>query len=109
MKTHPALLLALTLALIGAPAYAQNNHGHDAATAVPQGGPAMMNDVRSAMQTMMADPVISKRMNELMSTNPTFKKHVEGMRGMMPPGTGMMNGGGVTRHPMMSVTASPKP
>jgi hypothetical protein len=114
MKTYRALLVAAACALLGTPAFAQEGHGHDLATAAPTFGPAMMNDMRSAMQTMMSDPVISKRMHELMAKNPAFKAHVERMRSLMPAGGAMMGGSGMMggangNGPMMSATASPKP
>ena len=123
MTTHRALFLAFALALLGTPAFGQDTHGHDAATAAPHMGPATMNDFRSMMRTMMTDPVISKRMNELMASNPAFKQHVQRMRAMMSSGGGMMNGGGAMMNgggammngtdgphgPMMSATPTPKP
>lgn len=110
MTTSRVLLLAVTLAVLGTPAFGQGNQGNDATTVVPSRGAAMMDDVRPMMRTMMADPVISKRMNELMATNPEFKRHVERMRAMMSSeGGAMMNGGAGMHSPMMSSTASPKP
>lgn len=116
MTKHRAWFLAFVILLIGVPALAQDIHVPGTATGAPQAGPAMMNDVRSVMTTMMADPVISKRMNELMASNPTFKTHVQQMRAMMSSGNGMMNGSGGTMNsgsgmhsPMMSASAGPKP
>jgi hypothetical protein len=116
MTTHRVLFFTFALALLGTPALGQDAHGHDIATASPQVGRSMMNDVESMMKTMMADPVISKRMNGLMATNPAFKMHVRRMRAFMSSDTGMMNGGeGMTNgasgmhSPMMSATARPTP
>jgi hypothetical protein len=116
MTIKRALTLAFALTLLGTPVLAQDAHGHDSATAAPQIGPAMMNDIRFTMGTMMNDPVIVKRMNQLMATNPQFKQHFEQMRGMMATQGWMMNGhGGMMngangRHSsMMSQPATPMP
>ena len=115
MKTQRALLVAAACALLGTPAFAQPSQGRDLTTAAPAYGPAMMNDMRSAMQTMISDPVISKRMRELMAKDRTFRGHVERMRGFVPAvggfmgGNGMMRGGSGNYGPMMFGTASPKP
>lgn len=113
MTTHRALFLAVALALLGTPALGQSSS--PAATTAPQFGPAMMNDFRPMMRTMMADPIISKRINELMASNPAFKTHFQRMSALMSSGGtvngggGMMNGGSGPYGPMMSATASPKP
>ncbi len=39
-----------------------------------------MNDMRGMMQTLMNDPIISRGMNELTTSNPAFKGHFDRMR-----------------------------
>ena len=120
IKRH-ALFFTVAIALLGTPALAQDSHGHDSATSAPI-GPAMMNDIRFTMGTIMNDPVIVKRMNQLMGTNSQFKRHYEQMRGlmtsqgwmnaqggMMNARGGMMSGGDGNGGPMMSTTPTPKP
>ena len=121
IKRH-ALFFTVAIALLGTPALAQDRHGHDSATSAPI-GPAMMNDIRFTMGTIMNDPVIVKRMNQLMGSNSQFKRHYEQMRGlmtsqgwmmnaqggMMNGRGGMMNGGNGNYGPMMSTTPTPTP
>jgi hypothetical protein len=115
MTKYRALFFVAAVSLLGSPALAQDAHGHDSATSTPI-SPTVMNDIRFTMGTMMNDPVIVKRMNQLMATNPDFKRHFEQMRGLMASHGGMMNvhGGmmsgenGSYRH-MMSTTPPPKP
>jgi hypothetical protein len=62
--------------------------------------------MRAMMQTLMNDPVISKRINELMTSNPQFKQHFERMKATMSSSGMMMMGSGGMHGPMMG---SPKP
>lgn len=112
MTPRRTLFLAAALAAFATPVLADDTH-HDTAPAATTLPPAMMNDFQPMMRTMMADPVISNRMNELMAAHPEFKKHVERMRAMMSSSGGMMGrgmmGGDGTHGSMMSSTPSPKP
>lgn len=107
MKTQRAMFLVTALALLIAPALAQDGHAHSSSGS--QMGPATMNDMRGMMQTLMNDPVISKRMNELMASNPAFKTHFDRMRSTMNSAGMMPNGSGGMNDSMMSGSPTPKP
>jgi hypothetical protein len=106
MKPHRALLLAVALAAVGAPALAQDR---SPASPGPRFGPATMGDMRGMMRTLLDDPVISKRINELMSSNPEFKAHFDRMRATMNSAGMMPYGGRGMRRPMMFASPSPSP
>ena len=106
MKSHRALFLAIAIAALGVPALAQDR---GPASPGPRMGPATMSDLRGMMRTLMNDPVISKRMNELMASNPEFKAHFDRMRATMNSGGMMPYGAPGMRGPMMSASSSPKP
>src|ERR1019366_10119674 len=93
MTKYRALFIAVAIALLGTPALGQPSHGQSSATPAPI-GPTMMNDIRFTMRTIMNDPVIVKRMNQLMGGNPQFKQHFEQMRGLMASQGWMMNAHG---------------
>lgn len=74
MKTQRSMFIAAALAVLSAPALAQDRDDRGHPSPGTQMGPATMGDLRGMMQTLISDPVISKRMNELMASNPTFNR-----------------------------------
>jgi hypothetical protein len=109
MKTERATFLATTFALLSAPAVAQIHDDHVNASPESRMGPAKIDDMRGMMRTLTNDPIISKRVKELIASNPAFKAHFDRMSATMNSGGMMVNGAGGMNGSMMGACPSPKP